>query len=362
MVKNVGTVLLILFFAILIVSPILTLALQQPTLAVTIRTFSMTPVLTRGDMVFIWPVTAGTKFNHGQIIVYQSPEDGIREWTMHRIVGGDAENGFITKGDANERPDQEGLRYPPVKPEWIHGVVPTILRVPLKIPLLGYLPLLLEENIENPLLIPGFLGILATVLLVDELTKTKKRRKKEAIQKHHFYYIGAAAFAVMMVAVMLMGSLFITFLYGVDKNPGVIMSSDVGVLQTGTSREITLAELANQGMIPSIYMAASSDPQVELEQDSFSLHAGEKMEVKAVVHAREEGMHQASVTVGMFLPFLPVAVIRFLVQKSIWLAFAVTAIVPAIPLFCMPFLDNRFRRKSVRKWRKKISKITAFVR
>ncbi len=362
MLKNAGTVLLILIFAILVASPILTLVLQQPTLAVAIRTWSMTPVLTRGDMVFIWPVTAGTELKHGQIIVYQAPEDGIREWTMHRIVGGDAESGFITKGDANERHDQGVLSYPPVKPEWIYGVVPTVSHVPLKIPLLGYLPLLLEENIENPLLIPGFLGILATVLLVDELTKTKKRRKKEAILKHHFYYIGATAFAVMMVAVMLMGSIFITFPYGVDKNPGVIMSSDVGILEKGNSQEVTLAELANQGVIPSIYMAASSDPQVELEHNSFSLHAGEMMEVKAVVYAREEGMHQASVTVGMFLPFLPVPVIRFLAQKSIWLAFAVTALVPAIPLFCMPFLDDRFRRKSVHKWRKRIGKITAFIR
>lgn len=361
MLKKMGLVLLATALALLILAPILTLAVQQPTLAVTIRTWSMAPLLTRGDMVFLMPVTSGTNLAPGEIVVFQAPDEGIRDWTMHRIVGGDPDSGFITRGDANERTDQEGNRFPPVKPDWIKGVVPTVGHMPLKIPLLGYLPLLLEENMESPLLIPGFLGVMATVLLIDELTKSKKRRKREAIQKHHFYFISAVAFAVMMGAVMLMGSQFITFYYGVDKNPAATIGSEVGILQTGTSREITLVELANEGAIPSFYLTSSSDPQVELENDSFRLSKGEEMEVKVVVHARNEGMHQANVTVGMFLPFLPIAVIKTLLQSSIWLAFTITAIVPAIPLFFMPFLDNRFRKKITSKWRKKISRLKALV-
>lgn len=362
MLKIIGTALLIITLLILVISPILTLVLQQPTLAVTIRTFSMVPVLNRGDMVFIVPVLDDASLYQGQIIVYQAPDYGIRDWTMHRIVGGDVENGFITQGDANERADQDGNHYPPIKPDWIKGVVPSFSNMPAKIPLLGYLPLLLEENMENPLLIPGFLGTMAAVLLLDELTKSKKRRKREAVQKHHFYFIGSAAFAVMMCAVMLMGSQFITFPYGIADNPGALTGSDVGVLQTGTSHELTLVELSNQGVIPTLYLAFSSDPQVALEEDSFRLRGGEEMEVKAVVYAREEGMHQASLVVGMFLPFLPTALIKALAQSSIWLAFIATAIVPAVPLFFMPFLDGRFRKKSARSWRRKINKVTAFVR
>lgn len=360
MLKKTGIAVLITVLAILVLSPILTLAVQQPTLAVTIRTWSMAPLLTRGDMVFIMPVTGRTNLGPGQIVVFQAPEEGVRDWTMHRIVGGDPGSGFITRGDANERTDQEGNYFPPIKPDWIKGVVPTVGQMPLKIPLLGYLPLLLEENMENPLLIPGFLGVMASILLLDELTKSKKRRKKEAIQKHHFYFISAVAFAVMMGAVMLMGSQFITFYYGVDKNPATIIGSEVGVLQTGTTRELTLVELVNKSAIPSFYLTASSDPQVELENDSFSLSGGEEMEVKVIVHADNEGIHQADVTVGMFLPFLPIAIIRALLKSSVWLAFTVTAMVPAVPLLVMPFLDDRFRKKTARQWRKKINKIKTF--
>jgi len=52
------------------------------------------------------PVSDKTDYSPGQIIVFHSEEDGIREWILHRIVGGDPEQGFITKGDANEFTDQ----------------------------------------------------------------------------------------------------------------------------------------------------------------------------------------------------------------------------------------------------------------
>jgi len=357
--KYIGITIMIVIFAILILSPVLTLLLDQPTLAVTIRSYSMAPLMTRGDMVFILPVAEGSNLTSGAIIVYRAQEEGVRDWTMHRIVGGDAESGFITKGDANERPDQESPRYPPIETEWVKGVVPTLGNVPFKIPLIGHLPLMLEENMDSPVLIPSFLGILAVILVIDEVTKSKKRQRKEAMQKHHLYFIGAAAFAVMMGAIMLIGSLFITFPYGVDKNPGAITGSEIGVLELGTSREIELAELQNLGGIPSYYLVVSNDPQVELTNSDFSLRDGEKHEVLATVHAREEGIHQANVTIGMFLPFLPPGAIKMLGGISIWLAFAVTAIVPALPMFCVPFFDSRFRKVYVKKWRKKKDKISS---
>jgi signal peptidase len=68
---------------------------------------------------------------------------------MQRIVGGDQEQGFITKGDANENTEQERSRYPLIQPEWIAGVVPTLGQMPLKIPLLGYISVLLEQHMDN---------------------------------------------------------------------------------------------------------------------------------------------------------------------------------------------------------------------
>ncbi|MGI6667508.1 MAG: hypothetical protein ACOX5Q_08730, partial [Bacillota bacterium] len=99
----------------------------------------------------------------------------------------DNDGGFITKGDNNDQTDQEGGHYPPIRREWIAGVVPTIGSLPLKIPLVGYIPLLIEENMKNPRLLPLLLGVLALALLLDE---AKRRRKKEVLQRGQLYLLG----------------------------------------------------------------------------------------------------------------------------------------------------------------------------
>ena len=361
MLKKWGQVFFIAIVIVLVLSPLITLFRQKPTLAVAIRTWSMTPLLTRGDLVFIWPAGEKTSFSPGQIVVFGSVEDGIRDWTMHRIVGGDHEKGFITKGDANERTDQEGY-FPPIRPEWIAGVVPTLGPLPLKIPLLGYIPLLLEENISNPGILPVFLGILAAALILDELIKKpRKRRKKETLQKGQLYFLGGAAFALLMGALMIMGSVFLTLPYGVEETPGALMGSDVGILEIGASRELILAELKNEGMIPAFYYAVCSDPQVTLENNRFFLRKGGAAEVKATVHAQKEGLYHAGVTVGMFMPFLPTALIAFLADINYWLALIVVSFVPAVPLFVLPFLEPRYRRRTARKWRRRLQRLTGIT-
>lgn len=354
MYKKWGTFVFLLTLVILVLPPLLTLLRQQPTLTASIRTWSMVPQLTRGDMVFLLPVMDSTELSQGQIIAFYAPEHGIREWTMHRIVGGDAESGFITKGDANEWTDQEGSGYPPIRQEWIGGVVPTLGSLPLKVPLLGYLPLWLEENVQSPIFITLFLVVLVVVLLLDEIFKPKKRRKKEALQKHHLYFIGGMAFAVLMAAVMLMGSLFITFPYGVSASPAVLMNSDVGVLEKGTDCELTLAKLQKHGGVPSFYLAVSYDPQVQLEQSYFFLGGGEETELKATLYAREEGSYQSSITVLMVLPFLPPGIIELLARTNIWLVFSVVSLLPALPLFILPYLEPRVRRRFTRGWQRRV--------
>ncbi len=358
MFKKFGNYLFIIIVAILVISPLATLLRQKPTLAVTIRTWSMVPVFTRGDMVFILPTDEHTNFSPGQIIVFRSEENGIRDWTMHRIVDVDRDGSYITKGDANEETDQVGSRFPSVEGEWIAGVVPAIGAQPLMIPLLGYIPLLLEEKMQDSSVLPILLGVLAVVLLADEIFKSKKKRKKEALQKSQLYFLGGAAFAMLMGALMLMGSLFLTFPFGVEDNPGVLMGSDVGVLEQGTSREMTLAELKNEGSIPSLYCAVTNDPQLTLQQNVFLLRKGDTAEVIATLHAETPGIHQANVHIGMFMPFLPFPVIRFLTEINLWLAFTVVSLTPALPLMALPYLEPRERKRLVKVWRKRISRIT----
>ena len=349
MLKKWGNAVFIILVAFLLLLGILTLVRQQPTGAVTVRSYSMEPLITRGDLVFIKPVKATTKFKEGQIVVFRAVKEGIRDWTLHRIVGGNTQEGFITKGDANKEADQFLERFPAVKPEWIVGIVPTIGGKPVKIPLLGYIPLLMEENISNPKLLPVSFGIIAAVLLVQEFA-VRKKRKKRTMAKGQLYLLAGLAFAMLMLTVMLSSSLFLNFTYGVDDSKGVLMGSDVGVLQIGDTHTLSFAELENSGRFPAFYYVVATDPQVELAEKAYSLSGGEFAKVKATVYARTTGIHHSTVCVGMFLPFLPLPVIAMLAEINIWLAFVAVAIVPALPLLLLPWFEPRFRRDIKHTW------------
>ena len=174
--------------------------------------------------------------------------------------------------------------------------------------------------------------------------------------------MGGLAFAVLMGALMLMGSLFLTLPYGVDKTAGALMGSELGVMELGREREITLAELKNEGGVPSFYYVVSRDPQVVVQRDRYFMRGGDKAEVKATIYARETGMYQAVVTVGMFMPFLPPAVIGFLAGINFWLALIAVALVPALPIFILPYLEPGYRRRFMKGLRKKQRRTLAFFR
>ena len=122
---------------------------DKPIMAVAISSCSMEPCMRRGDVVFIRPVRNNTNFYVNQIILFKAEEHGISEWIMHRIVDGCAHEGFITQGDNNHLTDQKGLGFPRVMPEWIGGHVPKIGKTPFKIPMLGHVTLMMDENLNT---------------------------------------------------------------------------------------------------------------------------------------------------------------------------------------------------------------------
>lgn len=114
---------------------------DKPIFAVAITSNSMSPMMSRGDVIFIRSVRPDTVYHNNQIILFKSEENEIHQWTLHRIVGGCNEHGYLTKGDSNCSEDQESLGYPLIKSEWIGGTVPKIGSKPLKIPKIGYITL-----------------------------------------------------------------------------------------------------------------------------------------------------------------------------------------------------------------------------
>ena len=73
-----------------------------------VLTGSMSPAINVGDVIVTVPITQKTP-QIDDVIAYQAKRFNGENVAVfsHRIIGGDIENGFIVKGDANKSPDPQ---------------------------------------------------------------------------------------------------------------------------------------------------------------------------------------------------------------------------------------------------------------
>lgn len=83
----------------------------------------MVPTFEKGDIIII---KKQKEYNVGDIITYETEEQGTKYLVTHRIIEIN-ENGYITKGDANNTKDEETI-YENV----IRGKLFLTVRVPFK--------------------------------------------------------------------------------------------------------------------------------------------------------------------------------------------------------------------------------------
>ena len=115
----------------------------------------MSPALMKGDIV-TWTPTKIEDIEVGDVIVYKSyikwPEEKI---VVHRVsaIKRDSQGNPMleTKGDVNKYPDQAGPHIPEpyIRDENIIGKTLSIGQQPIKIPLLGYIGLWINDGIES---------------------------------------------------------------------------------------------------------------------------------------------------------------------------------------------------------------------
>lgn len=125
---------------------------------------SMNPVYHQGDLVI---VSRAPSYSVGEIAAYNLP--GKDEVALHRITGGNAENGFIFKGDNNQSVD-------PLSPRAGELVGRAVLHIPQ-----GGLWL---ETLSSP----PVLGVLAFALLAGgstaATTRHRRKRRRLAVSRH----------------------------------------------------------------------------------------------------------------------------------------------------------------------------------
>nr|MBO2507925.1 signal peptidase I [Bacillota bacterium] len=319
----------------------------KPLLLTAVRSQSMAPTLVRGDMVVLWPIQ-WTEPRVGDILVFRVEAGSLRSagWVIHRAVDGDPENGFITQGDNNEAPDQAGGANPPILPENIAARAVTVGGKPLRIPLLGYLPLWAETLVDRPYALPGAaLLILVLAFAAHSPGRRRSRRRRRGMADAMVYVMGGVSLTVLVGAACLVLSQQYAFTYAVSsEGRAAIMGSSIGQLMVGDRVERRLTTVENkQGGLPLVLAVHSSDPQVRVEPQRGTINPGQELDVTMHITAESEGQHAAHIWVGLFYPILPAGVIAALAQRSYWLALGVVSLIPALPVFLIPLVDPSLR-------------------
>lgn len=335
---------------------------NRPMLFTSIRSNSMYPLFRRGDMVLIDNISEKDEVKVGDIVVFKALEGSLasKGWIVHRIVEGNEDTGYITKGDANEYTDQASGGTGAIQRQWITGRVLTAGGMPMKIPLIGYLPLWLEGLRGNAYVMPSIAVALALIVGISEIIAGNKRRKKRkrGLELQCVYFFGGLTISIIMGATMLASSQRIVIPYEVsDKSAGVLMNSDIGIIKVGDEVERPLSEICNNGFMPVIAVITTEDSQLSFSHTSSVLKAKDKIEVQMQLRASIPGKYKSSVYIGMFYPFLPESVIYSLAQKNYWLALAAISMIPGLPLIFYPIIEGRLRRKTAKEFRRMFRQI-----
>jgi len=370
-VKRVLTLLntIVTYFALtfLLVAGVAGSLTGKPLLLTAVRSGSMYPTLTRGDLVFLRPVGENTPLQVGDVLVFKLEAGSLRNagWVIHRAVDGDPEQGFITQGDNNDEPDQARDANPPVTRESIAAKAITIGDKPLHIPLLGYLPLWAEKAVEQPYVLPGAALLILILAFAGHMAGQKggarrRRGRRRGGSEPLLYLVGSLSLFVLLAAAGLMMSQQYAFQYSVSQEGrAAVMGSNIGQLLVGDEVTRKLGTVENKrGRLPLVLAVSKNDDQVSLNVERATLAPGDQVEMNMTIKAAREGQYKTHIWVGLFYPILPPGIIQTLAAVSFWLALAVVSFIPALPVLLIPIVDESLRvqlgrlaQRSLRRFR-----------
>ncbi|MDF2629945.1 MAG: peptidase signal peptidase [Symbiobacteriaceae bacterium] len=313
--------------------------LGRPLLVAAVPTTSMVPVLRPGDLIVVLPTWTVAHPGLGDIVVFKTDED--RSWIVHRIVDGNAAEGFITKGDAN--PISDPVR---VFPRDMAGVVPQWGGSAVRLPRLG--DLRIESGPLSSPVIAGVALVLGVFLLLADMQPVRVPRVRHG-RRHR-----ARPDAILYVYLGLAGTAFITTLipawtlsseqlvaYDIAESRTAGTQPRAKYLQGEVHQEYVTVE--NPSPLPLLVVYATDAPGLTYTPWSALIPAKGSVVFDARITNEELGHHEGSLKMAVLLPLLPPALLAAVASKSMILAATLTALVPALAVIALGFTDPRVR-------------------
>lgn len=303
--------------------------LGQPILLGFVRTGSMAPTMQPGDGFIAIPAAIAGPPDVGDVVVFQAQELQGGGLTTHRIVG-QTEAGFITQGDANPFPDQDGVE-PPVTRSQIVAVALQINGQVVVIPNLGTAVQAIQGGFAGVAgilsFIPGFASILrgeispislvfigSSILLINAILSVVGGDRAEAnrsTNRSNYFssvVLFAALIAVILVpatASMVVGSGATTLDIVSSENP----NDDPLVIGAGESNTIDY-QLSNGGLVPMIVVIESDHEDLRFNRSVLYLSPRSSATTNLTIEAPSEiGAYSRTVTTHRYLPLLPQSII-----------------------------------------------------
>lgn len=313
----------------------------RPVLLAAVPTGSMVPILNPGDVIPVIPYFGGA-LEKGEIIVFRTEQDP--NWIVHRIRSGDATEGFVTRGDANLEDDP--FR---VFPKDVVGTVPQVGRNALRVPRMGLLSL--ERNpLSNPL-IAGIALIFGIYLIASDaraglrfvrgsfrLGRLTSRSPSAKVTLGLYIGLAMATYMVTAVTMWSLGSEQVAKFRVVQTKSTNVQLKDLYYLGQTKTESITIK---NPSILPLMVGLSGGGPDAVWEPDWFLLWPGGEREVSLSVTATSVGDQELTIRQGVFLPFLPLPVIRALAASNWHLPIFVISLVPVLGILVLAASDHR---------------------
>lgn len=317
--------------------------LGRPVLVAAVPTTSMVPVLRPGDLIPVLPLF-GTTPQRGEIVVYRTPQDAT--WIVHRIVGGDLEEGFITQGDANPIPDPHRVHVSDIA-----GFVPQVGHGALRVPNVGAISLA-RSPVSNPIVAAAALLVGVYLLLADSGAGIARMRRIRMHTPRKFEINPSQATSVYIgLAVILSVMTFMTSwsLLGHEVARYKVVptrSTSVFDLKVSALHEERTDKVAvkNISWVPVIVGLSSSDADMQWDQEWFLLAPKSQRTVALHRSSGSLGEHVVTLRQAYYVPFLPTSVLQALAKINWYLPIFAVSIVPMVPLLALASADRKVNR------------------
>lgn len=326
-------------------------ALGQPVLLGYVTTGSMAPTLDPGDGYIAVPAALTGPPEPGDVVVFRAETIQDGGLTTHRVVGR-TEEGYITRGDANEFTDQ-ATGEPPVREEQIVVEVLQLGGHIVVVPQLGTAVEGVRETltgiqrtVSSTLGVGAFLGpqglalliFVASILLyavdVIRVRGNKQRERSRSRTDGVDTRLVVAVLASMLVLSVTASMVLPTETHQFDVLSTDSVDSDRSdVILAGQSKTNTLG-VVNGGPIPVVTFFEPGSRWVEVDPRVVSVDGRSRVNVAVTLHApREYGAYRRFLVEYRYLAVLPTSVLRSLYHVHPWAPIVVIDALIGVPFY-----------------------------